>query len=115
MSIRKLREAVEAGTWPADFRAADIGVYGVTTMSMYEAFSGSLDAALALMQAMLPGWMVAGIHQQDNGSWWCELREGYITSYSRVVIAPDNFSADTPARALLLAILKAKEATDERL
>lgn len=111
-NIRKLIEAVEAG----DDRAAFWKVWppenegGQLAFTADRAFRGSLDAAKALHEALLPGWKVAGIHQEDSGLWWAELREGFITSYSQTVIAPHSFDALTPARAWLIAILKAYEA-----
>lgn len=100
MNLRELRDSVAAGTFLANGAIS-------REMLAYEAFSGSLDAAKALHEALLPGWKVAGIRQEDSGKWWIELREGYITSYNRVVIAPHHFDADNPARAWLLAILDA--------
>lgn len=56
-ALRELREMVEAGEWPADFLAVDCEpLRTVTTASLYAAFSGSLDAAKALHEALLPEW-----------------------------------------------------------
>lgn len=110
--LRKLIEAVEtsratmhdfASVFPSE------SAYGKTTWgTAHNAFSGSVDAAIALCEALLPGWKVAGLHQEDRGLWWAELRQGHITSYSRVIVAPHSFDAPNPARALLLAVLRAK-------
>lgn len=63
------------------------------------AYSGSLDAALAMQEALLPGW------------YWC------VTPDGSSVYNPDDNSPydcdgrqDVPARAWLLAILKAYQA-----
>ena len=65
----------------------------------------SVDAALSLVPE---GWTVASIGQNDDKTWHVELREGYRTSYNRVVIAPDNYKAATPALALATAAMKAR-------
>lgn len=102
----RLIAAADGGIWPgADMHDA-LGTDRRGELA-YAAYHGSLDAALALHDALLPGWKVAGLHQEDRGLWWAELREGFITSYSHVVVAPHSFDAPTPARAWLLAILRA--------
>jgi hypothetical protein len=101
-AIRALREAVEAGKARGRYGQLcdDTGLDAVEVMRAD--VSGSLDAALALMQAVLPEWdwnvdnwsgaSGAAVHPPHDGEW---------------VFG----SADTPARALLLAILKALEAS----
>lgn len=78
--------------------------------------TGLVDNALALVELVLPGWTVARISQDDHKLWHVELREGYATSYNRVVIAPDGLRGTaTPALALLCALVKAliaKEISD---
>lgn len=62
---------------------------------------GSLDAAVALLEAVLPGW---DAEIRTKKSWACVSRP------SSTELGPsDLFSAtsDTPARALLLATLSA--------
>lgn len=105
-AIRKLIEAVEAGNKNAvDAALAIIGadppidVFPDNWCSLIaSAYRGSMDAALSFMKAVLPGW-------------WCELR---ISTRPRAVIgymdATAEGQAPTPARALLLATLKAMEA-----
>lgn len=111
-ALAALIEAVEAGNWTVthwrDFAAVPVGDDdNPGPILAHRAYHGSLDAAKALHEALLPGWKVAGIHQEDSGLWWTELREGHITSYSRVVVAPHSFNAPNPARAWLLAVLRA--------
>ena len=67
-------------------------------------YTGSIDAALTLVPK---GWRVATIGQNDNGSWWCELREGHITSYASVVF---GLKSPTAPLALCIAALKARMA-----
>ncbi len=92
--------AVEAGVLPLP------SVYRVTTRQdqlIEHAFLGSLDAALALHEALLPGW------EWDIG------KSGKM--FDAVVFYPSPFSycaevahGENHARAWLLAILKAHRA-----
>lgn len=70
--------------------------------------TASVDAALSLLELVLPGWTVANIGQDDGKLWWAELREGFQTSYSRVAISGKR---PTPALAVLSATLRAIQAT----
>lgn len=72
-----------------------------------EPYTTSIDAALTLVPG---GWTVAGIHQTDGGTWWAELREGFVTSFDRVAIGPTKYDAVHPALALCIAALKARGA-----
>lgn len=47
----------------------------------------STDAAVALCERAAPSWTIAHMSQQDNKTWFVELCEGYLTSYSRVAMA----------------------------
>lgn len=69
-------------------------------------FTTDLSAAVALCERALGDWTIARISQDDNKRWWVELREGFLTSYRRVVITGPK---DDAAYALTLAILTAKE------
>lgn len=62
---------------------------------------GSLDAALALHEALLPGWRCAELGQAPDGLWVCRL-SGQGPSDGR---AGDSFVSG--ARAWLIAILHA--------
>lgn len=101
--LDRLIEAVEAGALPGDATGADYGLPPALTgsptmMTIYAAFSGSLDAALALHDALLPGW--------DWGVW---NGEAMVSSAD----AEDHFGeASNPARAWLLCILRAKAAQE---
>lgn len=54
------------------------------------------------------GWTVGGLRQDDSKRWWCELREGYQTSYARVVItktgSPTLFDALAQAAEMVAAL-----------
>ena len=106
--LEALISAVEAGlSWPADSEQWD--TIGVDGMDAADAYNGSLDAALRLHEALLPGWAfaVASVDQDGRG-------------LPMAIVMPDA-SADNdnhttvrsdaiPARAWLLAILKAYRA-----
>lgn len=68
-----------------------------------KAFHGSLDAAEALHEALLPGWRwETGI----NGTVFCSVAQVWKYGRDKAFSASD----DNPARAWLLCILKAKAA-----
>ena len=67
------------------------------------AFHGSLDAAKALHEAVLPGWF-AGVSENIHGHGWY----GWVQTNERHMEARSN----QPARAWLLAILKALHAQE---
>lgn len=100
MTLQKLIDAVEAGTIHQSDLDAFIPVFGMTTAAndAHMAYRGSLDAAKALHDALLPGWS-------------CALNTNGIAQ----VISPngDRFTGtktDAPARAWLLAVLRALQA-----
>jgi hypothetical protein len=103
MTIDKLIEAVEAGEWDHDAAAKWLWMkpgqhYGWA----HDAFRGSLDAAKALHDALLPGW-----------EWNIDAGDGAYVENRGDFGAP--YTADIPgmpARAWLLAILKAKQAEE---
>ena len=112
-ALDALIEAVEAGTWPEDWRE----VTRALTLHPDErhihakrAFNGSLDADLALHEALLPGW-----------GWSLNANSGPASKLSQdaIVDAINPFrchggNSSTPARAWLLAILKAYRAAQEQ-
>ena len=104
MTLRKLIEVVEAGEWPdglvipAPFTDTPQTGYAVT-----EAFHGSLDAAKALHDALLPGWDWT-MHGNGQAALW---PPGSIDEQNAGCIEADI--EGQPARALLLAILRALE------
>lgn len=97
-ALDKLIEAVEAGeAWPREF---DVIPYMQSRTDAIRAFNGSLDAALALHEAMLPGWAFT---VNEDGAWTDERRGLRRLGFKG--------AAPTPARAWLLAILRAYRST----
>lgn len=90
--LRKLIEAVEAGIALAPQIHDTLGRSGLHGISAY---NGSVDAAIALCEALLPGWIWG---RYANGVMWVAKRP-------HTVRAPAHMA---PARALLLAVLRAK-------
>ena len=114
MSIAELIEAVEAGTAiPLSF----ICLSPEEHHHAFRAYNGSLDAAMALHEALLPGWTVRitdfGIDCTDHGSWAASINWQHM-EWQPTFTAPGPFSFtawnNIPSRALLLADLRAKEA-----
>jgi hypothetical protein len=100
MSIAELIEAVEAGH---DQRVLELSYYfGGNYTHVIDAFRGSLDAAMALHEALLPGWHWNIV--LDAATVWPKY-PGDPTD----AIDSDMIEGN-PARAWLLAILRAKEA-----
>jgi len=102
--IKAVEVGAEAGTIPF-FTACgpfDGAEWGETAWCAY---TGSLDAALRLHEALLPGWRVHDFCQYPDR--WHIVLNGDT--------APHFFhgEASTPARAWLLAVLRAYRATLE--
>lgn len=92
--LRRLASAAHAGgkLWPGH--------------DIEHAFSGSLDAALRLHEALLPGWVWA---PEIGNSGQCQ---GYMSPPTSANGITED--AANPARAWLLAILRAVKAQGER-
>jgi hypothetical protein len=105
-ALRKLVEAVEAGEvgWNRLAATAEDAMPPKEAALAATAYSGSLDAAKALHEALLPGWKF-GMHEPRPG-----VFRAYVSVWSALRPMPHTEEADTPARAWLLAILKAVEA-----
>lgn len=105
-ALKELRDKVAAGTaTKRDFILSDLVPHD---RSAFRAFNGSLDAAKALHEALLPNWSVGmDMTPCDDGLetsvdiWICMLA---IESREVVIL---DYEATTPARAWLLAILDA--------
>jgi len=95
----KLIAAVEAGTFMMDVLSPE------NEMTAYDAFSGSLDAAKRLHDALLPGWDYCIDYVQRSKPLAYVQDEGGPTF---------DGEADTPAHAWLLAILKAVNAQERK-
>ena len=97
-ALRALIEAVEAGEWRSEISTVIFSRHH--HMDVYRAFNGSLDAAKALYEALLPGWWFAiqptgaTVGKMDHPHDGCIFDGG----------------GKIPARAWLIAILKAYEA-----
>ena len=134
MSIRELREAVEAGD--DDFLGSDGWIDGWDTVApelqtyrhksdgasasviAVRAYRGSLDAAKRLHDALLPGWPVRVMdHSQDylGGHGWhaCVNWHHMSAPHGKAAYPANSYSYtgwnDNPARAWLIAILRALE------
>jgi len=111
--LRKLIEAVDDGRLSGSTPRMPPSLYGYWGQ-MIAAQDGSLDAAKALHEALLPGWRVGNISQsysaedETESDWtvWLTAPD-YLTSCKQA-----NGRSSNPARAWLLAILRAKEAED---
>ena len=125
-ALDNLIKAVEAGTatrkdfkdaippWgPApSFRLG--GAYMQGYQAMEEAYSGSLDAALALHEALLPGWALDRVSMWPGGECYACLMGTHDEYGERWHSHGDGrveATSSTPARAWLLAILRAYRAT----
>ena len=97
--LDKLIESVELGTL-TEGQALQNGSVLPMCASTSAAYHGSLDAALALHEALLPGWIWG---RQQNGAMW-------VANRPHTIRAPAPME---PARALLLAVLKAYRETRE--
>lgn len=97
--LRGLIEAVEAGTATAyDFGLMFPLATNFEHTRAWEAYLGSLDAAKALHDALLPGWWASLRHSTRP-----MVTVGYLDAVS-------EGHDDSLARAWLLAILRALEA-----
>jgi len=99
-ALTRLADAVEAGTaTSADFRAAFPAGNGHDSGAILAAYHGSLDAAKSLHEAVLT------IHSWDV--WRVSAFDGDPRKYGCNIATVDTTFAETPARAWLLAILRA--------
>ena len=90
-ALQALADKVEAGEFWGDMPRPQC----LHTDLCWKAFNGSLDAAKALMEAVLPGWF-----------WWRDqVGRFWVSNYTDAFYAADKHT--NPARAWLLAILRA--------
>lgn len=107
-ALRALLEQVEAGTErPEDVAKA----FGVTPWNKwpYHKATTSLDAAKALHEAVLPGWLVQSIYQFEAGDWLVTLACPQGDDWPKWTAYPyqQGKDGDKPARAWLIAIIRA--------
>lgn len=108
MSIAELIEAVEAGNAWRTLDHID-AAWDDHRERVVQVFNGSLDAAMALHEALLPDWYLLDLGElpnRDVKKWVAVVRPREEDETTRSVVERDN----DPARAWLLAILRAKEA-----
>jgi hypothetical protein len=111
-ALRALEKAVEAGEFPADVSARDLGLdkeYGGLPVirTMYRAFNNSTDAALSLLASVLPEWKLHQLHQFPAGHWLAGIYQ-FKEDWPKWVEWPSHSArADSAARAILLAIIRA--------
>lgn len=101
--IRKLIEAVEGGDWSGSWRSVIDS--GIDAPRFNDAYHGSLDAAKALHEALLPGW-VASVGIAFDG----DEVSAIVGPTGREDRYHEGKLIGPPARAWLLSILKAYEA-----
>lgn len=114
MTIRALIEAVERGDEVASDainrdlhrNARDTGDLWLGYDVQKAAFRNDMNAALALHEALLPGWRLhhLGENSATSSGWFCYIFCDYSSGFAK---AHDQPSA---SRAWLLAILRAVEA-----
>lgn len=106
-ALKELERLISQGLWPADTSAEDIGfLEGPGILVWYEAFGGSLNAALEVHEAAIPdeGWRVdwiakyPGMMPGSSGYPYC-AKVGWGEQHKG--------HANNPARAWLLAIIRA--------
>ena len=112
-NIDKLIAAVEAGKWPpvhisgggvGDYVGTIKGPWSATDWFLAkDACDGSLDAAHRLHEALLPGWGWCAATDAHSEQWFC------VDDPSGSFETEETYAA-TPARAWLLAILRALKA-----
>ena len=73
--------------------------FGNDWLDCFDAYNGSLDAAKALHEAVVPGWKVTYLGQQEDGWMVVLARVGPLTGF-------DGKHPNNPARSWLIAILK---------
>lgn len=103
--IKRLQEA-GAGNFDLDMAIADAAKATDRSWSSWP-YTTSLDAIVALIGEKLAGWTLANLCQQDDKSWFCELREGYLTSYGKVAMSSLRHRPPTAPLACCQALLTA--------
>ena len=107
-ALQGLLDAVEAGSL-AQVSGEDIyKAFGSHRQARFvAAFNGSLDAAKALHEAVLPEW-ISTHTQLENKEWICKVVNPKGEEWPKWVSYPSSVAKNSdPARAWLIAILKA--------
>ncbi|MDE4176374.1 hypothetical protein PXK01_19635 [Phaeobacter sp. PT47_59] len=107
-ALKELAAKVEAGTWDEVSEAFPLPA--LTFPNFGRAYHGSLDAAKALHDALLPAsWIVFSIDQDSARRWYVTLSD----TTGRAGTIPHTGHRSNPARAWILAILRALIAQEE--
>lgn len=107
-ALRALIKAVEDGTARGRFaKLCATAAISDHAVEIARANGGSLDAAKMLHDALLPGWSPSIGQNVHHGYWFAHLLRAENGS---VVGNYEGSAIDNPARAWLIAILKAHEA-----
>ncbi len=101
--LDKLIEAVEAGYWGHSYGGIATKL-GMDFAKVNDAYNGSLDAAMALHEALLPGWG-AKIEMQTPVD--VQISFAWVGPREEMLFREHATSMHCPARAWLLAILRA--------
>lgn len=106
MTILALIEAVERGDAGGVSAYHSSRVFPVGYAHIINAFGGDMNAALALHEALLPGWRLhhLGENSATSSGWFAYIRSDHSNG------AAESHDQPLAARALLLAILRAVEA-----
>lgn len=90
--------------------------YSGTVWTAIPDFTTKVDDAMRLVAKTRPNWTFAHLTQQDDKTWFCELREGFLTSYIRVAMSSTLHARrpKTPALAICQALLRALESQHAR-
>lgn len=93
-------ESVDHGSFNIEFISGDPRESGICGVNAHRAYDGSLDAAMALHNAVLPGWeFFISKEGKENEFFASVLNPRWTLGHSA--------HSSNPARAWLLAILRA--------
>jgi len=106
-ALDKLIAAVEMGEsiWPGDLDGTGLNQHQT---SFGIAYNGSLDAAIALKSALVPKWFWRVTETVEGAT--AELAEFVDKIDCKPIFTLKVYSLEDPARALLIATLKAYRA-----
>jgi hypothetical protein len=119
--LERLIAAVDAGGWP-DRRTEVAAFYSGGSIThcnecaglARQAYNGSLDAALRLHEALLPGWQINMAMLPVGPDTVCAIYGPLEPTASKWAFAPKHEArAANPARAWLLSILRALAKREE--
>ena len=112
-ALADLIAKVEAGERPDNQMIADaLHIADARRVYVAKATEGSLDAAKALHEAVLPGWIVHDFSQNSRSMGWNIVLASKSGTYSTSHQSGNVGFCDNPARAWLIAILRALHAQE---